>query len=394
MSDLIQLKRSSVANAAPTTLADGELALNFRDGKLYYRNHTGAIVEFAGGGGGEDTTLRAFFLPPAPTSLTASAANAQVSLSWTAPTVLAQTPITDYVVQYSSNSGSTWTTFSDGTSTATSATVTGLTNGTAYVFRVAAVNGVGTGTYSSATSSVTPVAFTPSSVAGLRVWLDSSVSSSMYDATSGGSVVSNGNAVARWNDLSGNSNHFVQSNSTYRPILTSTGLACAENTSRFMSSDLSQTTNAMSVFIVATLTARNSGLNRYGRFFSASNGSNHDYASNDGILLGDDVSIVQVYRNSGSVVSTTAATINQRVVVGFTLNGGDVTLYRNASTSSGTTSTTSMNSTVMRIGESGTPAADSGLAGVFHEVAIYNAAIGSTDASQLVSYLMTKWGIS
>jgi hypothetical protein len=156
MSDLIQLKRSSVANAAPTTLADGELALNFRDGKLYYRDHTGAIVEFAGGGGGGDTTLRALFVPPAPTSLAASGGNAQATLSWTAPTVLAQTPITDYVVQYSSNSGSTWTTVSDGTSTATSATVTGLTNGTAYVFRVAAVNGVGTGTYSSATSSVTP----------------------------------------------------------------------------------------------------------------------------------------------------------------------------------------------------------------------------------------------
>ncbi len=60
----------------------------------------------ASGGGGEDTTLRAFFVPPAPTSLTTSAANAQVSLSWTAPTVLAQTPITDYVVQYQSQGSS------------------------------------------------------------------------------------------------------------------------------------------------------------------------------------------------------------------------------------------------------------------------------------------------
>jgi len=108
-----------------------------------------------------DSVLRAIFVPPAPTSLTATTGNAQVTLSWSAPSVIAQAPITDYVVQFSSNSGSTWTTFADGTSTATSATVTGLTNGTAYVFRVAAVNAVGTGAFTSASSSVTPVAGTP-----------------------------------------------------------------------------------------------------------------------------------------------------------------------------------------------------------------------------------------
>jgi len=98
-----------------------------------------------------------FLLPSAPTALTATVGNAQVSLTWTAPTgVIAQAPITDYVVQFSSNSGSSWTTFSDGTSTATSATVTGLTNGTAHVFRVAGINGIGTGAYSTASAAVTP----------------------------------------------------------------------------------------------------------------------------------------------------------------------------------------------------------------------------------------------
>jgi hypothetical protein len=116
----------------------------------------GVLAASGGSGSGEDAVLRALFVPPAPTSLTATAGNAQVSLSWSAPSVLSVTPITDYVVQYSSNSGSSWTTFSDGTSTTTSATVTGLTNGTAYVFRVAAVNGVGQGAWSTATSSVTP----------------------------------------------------------------------------------------------------------------------------------------------------------------------------------------------------------------------------------------------
>ena len=115
----------------------------------------GATGPAGSGGGGSDPRWD-LFLPPAPASLAATPGNAQVSLSWDAPTVLAQTPITDYLIQYSLNSGSTWETFADGTSTATSATVTGLTNGTAYVFRVAAVNGVGTGSYSAASSSATP----------------------------------------------------------------------------------------------------------------------------------------------------------------------------------------------------------------------------------------------
>jgi hypothetical protein len=146
MSDLIQLKRSSVANAAPTTLADGELALNFRDGKLYYRNHTGAIVEFAGGGGG-DALLRSLFVPPAPTSLTASAANAQVSLSWTAPTVLAQTPITDYVVQFSTNSGSTWTTAAEAITITTQPSNQTAASGAATFSVTATVSPSGTATY-------------------------------------------------------------------------------------------------------------------------------------------------------------------------------------------------------------------------------------------------------
>jgi hypothetical protein len=43
-------------------------------------------------------------------------------------------------------------------STATTRTVTGLTNGTAYQFRAAGVNGIGTGAFSTASAAVTPIA--------------------------------------------------------------------------------------------------------------------------------------------------------------------------------------------------------------------------------------------
>ena len=71
-------------------------------------------------------------------------------LSWTAPTA-GDSDITDYIIQYSTDD-STWSTFDDGTSTSTTATVTCLTKDTTYYFRVAAVNSSGTGDFSSSSS--------------------------------------------------------------------------------------------------------------------------------------------------------------------------------------------------------------------------------------------------
>src|SRR5690606_29797920 len=78
------------------------------------------------------------------------------ALMWTAPGNNGSA-ITDYKVYYSTD-GTTWTLFDDTVSTATTATVTGLTNGTAYQFTVAAVNANGTGPSSSASAAVTPLA--------------------------------------------------------------------------------------------------------------------------------------------------------------------------------------------------------------------------------------------
>ena len=101
-----------------------------------------------------DSVLRSLLAPPVPTSLSVTDGNAQATLAWEAPTVLTQTPITDYAVQYSSNSGSSWALFSKSASTATSVTVTGLNNGTAYTFRVAGINAIGTGNYSTQSAPV------------------------------------------------------------------------------------------------------------------------------------------------------------------------------------------------------------------------------------------------
>lgn len=98
-------------------------------------------------------------VPGAPTSVTASdtGIDGEALIAWTAPGSNGGSAITDYVIEYSSNGGSSYTTFSDGTSTATSATVTGLIIDTTYIFRVKAVNAIGTGTASTATSNYVPI---------------------------------------------------------------------------------------------------------------------------------------------------------------------------------------------------------------------------------------------
>jgi galactose oxidase-like protein/fibronectin type III domain protein len=97
--------------------------------------------------------------PAAPTGVTAVAGNGSATVSWTAPGD-GGSPITSYTVTpYIGSTAQTPTTVS-GSPPATSAAVTGLTNGTAYTFTVTATNGVGTGPASSSSNVVTPSAVT------------------------------------------------------------------------------------------------------------------------------------------------------------------------------------------------------------------------------------------
>jgi hypothetical protein len=91
--------------------------------------------------------------PPASSTLTVvGAGSSTVSLSWSA--VVSSPAVTDYLVEYSTDGGTTWLTYNDGTSTTTNATLTGLTVGQNYSFRVSAVNSVGVGAPSGSSASV------------------------------------------------------------------------------------------------------------------------------------------------------------------------------------------------------------------------------------------------
>ncbi len=105
--------------------------------------------------------------PASIVDLAASAGNQEVALSWTAP-YNGGLPITDYVVEYRLTPSGGWSTFNDGTSTNTFATVTGLTNDSEYEFRVSAKNSLGVGNSSNAATA------TPSTSTTLTIQISQS----------------------------------------------------------------------------------------------------------------------------------------------------------------------------------------------------------------------------
>lgn len=94
--------------------------------------------------------------PNAPTSLRVTAAATQVTLSWVAATVTGGGPIRNYLVEYSTNGGSSWISVTKAVSTSTSLSIRNLTRSTAYLFRVYAVNDSGTSAASANLTVTTP----------------------------------------------------------------------------------------------------------------------------------------------------------------------------------------------------------------------------------------------
>ena len=133
---------------------------------------TGQTMSNNGGPGAEATATLSVIngVPQVPTGLSAIGGNTQVLLTWTAPTSNGGAFIPDYDVYVGTTpDGESSTQVNTTTLTATSYTVTGLTNGTTYYFTVKAINAIGSSGASneaSATPATTPGAPTGLSATG------------------------------------------------------------------------------------------------------------------------------------------------------------------------------------------------------------------------------------
>lgn len=349
MPNKIKPRRSYTANSVPLTtdLETHELAINWIDGKAFTKNAAGQIVSVTLGGGGSGLTWSSV-----PASATATGAAGSIAY--------------DGSYLYLAPQSNTWV-------------------------RVAL------STWSS---------FTPASVTGLQLWLDGSDASTLYDATSGGSLVAADGAVARWEDKSGNARHFTQSSSGSRPLRKTSqqngkDTLLFDGTNDFMAGSdfLDADTGGLTAFIVYK---RNATGSRHDLIVK------HDTSGLGWFFRHGSAGELSAEIDVGNNVSASRATSNSVVASAYTVatwkfTAGSfraLTFHRNGvaesmAGASGSVDTPPSTSGVVRIGAqeySGTtyfPANAN-----FAEVILYNAALSDTDRAAVESYLMTKWAIT
>ncbi len=100
--------------------------------------------------------LAAATLPTAPSQPKGTAGLGKVTLAWSKPTSAGKYPITDYIIDTTTNNGTTWVRYKDAVSTATTATISGLSPTSALRVRVRAKTFAGLGPVSSASFVVRP----------------------------------------------------------------------------------------------------------------------------------------------------------------------------------------------------------------------------------------------
>lgn len=270
---------------------------------------------------------------------------------------------------------------------------------------------------------------TPSTIAGLQLWLDASYAPSLYDATSGGSLVAADGSVARWEDRSGNGRHATQGTSGSRP-LRKTSVQSGKDVIRFDGSDdwlsIGSSTgafrflhggNGYSVFAVCQFRASEI---RQGILHTGAGGSESGDSGSVGASLSGNASTGSISygawngavepRPIGNTLSS-AITTNQFLLVSATgiansgtaslrsalrKNGGAATTG-NTSTSTASTADALHDLRIARLTSyNGAGSLDYDVYATIDvaELLIYDSALSDTDRGAVETYLLNKWSIT
>jgi len=239
----------------------------------------------------------------------------------------------------------------------------------------------------------------PSDISNLDLWLDASDGSTLYDATSGGNLVTtNGASVKRWNDKSGNARHATEADQP--PVLLVNGKNSKNvldfSSNKWITSSFTEKLyTAQTSFVVFKYTS-SAGL--YARILTQSQSEVTDY-----LLDGNYIPAIRdastnnfhSYANSGFVSSVTA-TLNSWYIARARHSGSALTFKLNATEGSSYTHTLNTGFSIIRVGATylDDGSSDNGnLNNPVAEVIVYGKSLTDTESNGITSYLNNKWSI-
>lgn len=237
------------------------------------------------------------------------------------------------------------------------------------------------------------------------VWFDGADENTMFDSTSGGSIVAPGAAIARWEDKSGNARHATQSTVINRPIRTASGqngknVVTFDGTNdrlNFARFDLTAST----FFLVTKLTSANT----FQQVFQAIQSSTTRGAIECGLNNSSTFGPILVGSNANSTPygkGGTLGTNTTRILTGKWLGGGtsgasnyEMRVNGAAITLSNSNSLGAAAGTSSLIGAAFSAGnVVSFFGGYICELIICNANLSAALVSKTETYLSKKWGVT
>ena len=254
-----------------------------------------------------------------------------------------------------------------------------------------------------------PMPFLPSNVTGLQLWLDASDASTLYDATSGGSLVAADGGVARWEDKSGNNRHFTQSTSSKRPARKTSQqnsldtLLFDGSDDSLIGSNFASGTGGLTIFSVVKRNATNAvheiinkGVDNGGWLFRLTDTNAPQISS-----YRDSTLTNSTLRGTSSSVSATDYTVLAMVAGSGAFNTAlmfrnGTSLAMSAAAEDGTNGRTpSGGSDPVRIGVQVYSGVDYfNYNGNIAEIVLYDSALSDADRAAVENYLLAKWAIT
>lgn len=263
----------------------------------------------------------------------------------------------------------------------------------------------------------------PSDIAGLQLWLDASSADTLYDATSGGSLVAADGGVARWEDKSGNGRHATQSTSGDRPLRkaaiqggkdvlrfdgSNDSLSIASSTATFKFLHSADST----VFVVfKSGTTANPGHSYYAVLYTSDSRESvvgFGFGTYDASPANDAIDIAITRGVGGTAAAYMAAdnafpsnTFAVASIVGkpgdgvaanrvsYRKNGGSA-VATNAATGAVSTANSQADLTIGNVAAT----YSAYLNGDIAEIIIYDSALSDADREAVENYLLAKWAIS